>query len=295
MPVIADYNQLPASTVPYTPARNPFQNWNSLNSLEAIGFSNDQEMQVELSRRFRRDLFFQASYMLSKNLGEAGGNVGRGLLPLEFAQSPVTDRFDTRYDRGNLPGTRRHRFLLTSLFPLPFGRGRAFGSNWRGLTQGGLGGWELSTVSMIQSGPLVTPTMPQSRDQSNTDAVDRGFTPRPDRIGNGNLANPTPNNYWDKSAFALVPKGAGRFGTAGVGILEGPGTVAISAGLAKTFRVTERLRLRMEGTFTNLPNHPNFNVPNTNIAVPAFGKLIGVQSAENAGNRTGQLAARFDF
>jgi hypothetical protein len=118
---------------------------------------------------------------------------------------------------------------------------------------------------------------------------------RPDRVGNGSLPNPSPAQFWDKSAFALVPQGAGRFGNAGVGILEGPGTIAISAGLAKTFRVTEKVRLRVESTFTNLPNHPNFDVPNTMITNPQFGRLTTVQAPENSGNRTGQLAARFDF
>jgi hypothetical protein len=71
--------------------------------------------------------------------------------------------------------------------------------------------------------------------------------------------------------------------------------VAIAAGLAKSFRVTEKLRLRLESTFTNLPNHPNFAPPGVYINNPQFGKLTSVQSSENAGNRTGQLGARLDF
>jgi hypothetical protein len=72
-------------------------------------------------------------------------------------------------------------------------------------------------------------------------------------------------------------------------------TVAISAGLAKIFTLTEKLRLRMECTFTNLPNHPDFIVPNTLVTSPQFGKLFSIQGPDNAGNRTGQLAARLDF
>jgi len=137
--------------------------------------------------------------------------------------------------------------------------------------------------------------MPSSRDQSTTDAGGRGIIVRPDRIGSGSLANPTAAQFWDKSAFVLVPQGAGRFGNAGVGILEGPGTVAIAVGLSKTFHLSEKLRLRIESTFTNLPNHPNFQVPNTLITSPQFGRLTAVQGPENGGNRTGQLSARFVF
>ena len=90
--------------------------------------------------------------------------------------------------------------------------------------------------------------------------------------------------------------GSARFGNAGVGILEGPGTIAVSGGLAKVFAISERLRLRLEASFRNLPNHPNFNPPAVNTSAPAtFGKLLVVQAQENSGNRSGQVAARFDF
>jgi hypothetical protein len=77
--------------------------------------------------------------------------------------------------------------------------------------------------------------------------------------------------------------------------LEGPGTTTVAAGLSKTFHLYERLRLRFEGTFTNLLNHPNFAPPPTNLTSPSFGIVQNVQTAENSGNRTGQLSLRLDF
>jgi hypothetical protein len=63
------------------------------------------------------------------------------------------------------------------------------------------------------------------------------------------------------AAFNPIP--AGPVGNCGVGILEGPGTATIAAGLSKTFHLTERLRMRFESTFTNLFNHRNFAAPPT--------------------------------
>ena len=294
LPVPVDFNQVPASAVPFSPARRPYSNWADVFSMEGIGYSNYQAMHLEISRRFHHDLFVQASYVLSKDLGEVG-TLGRVNFPTEFQQVAVSDRFDTRYDRGNLGGARRSQFLLSALVPLPVGRGRALGANWRGWKQQLLGGWELSTISLVQSGPYLTPTISVGSDQSNTDVLDRGVSARPDRIGNGSLSDPTAQQYFDPAAFVRVPKGAGRFGNAGAGILEGPGTVAIAGGLSKTFRLSERFRLRTEATFINLPNHPNFNAPNSNVSSPLFGKLTSVQSVQGAGNRTGQLGARLDF
>jgi hypothetical protein len=94
-------------------------------------------------------------------------------------------------------------------------------------------------------------------------------------------------------AFNPIP--TGPVGNCGVGILEGPSTSTIAAGLSKTFRLNERMRLRFEGTFTNLLNHPNFAPPPTNMTSSSFGIVQNVQTAENSGNRTGQLGLRFEF
>jgi hypothetical protein len=81
-----------------------------------------------------------------------------------------------------------------------------------------------------------------------------------------------------------------------VGILEGPGTIAVSAGLSKTFVIRERIRFRFESTFTNALNHTNFAPPAAAVSSPStFGVLQSAQTAGQGGNRTGQLALRMDF
>jgi hypothetical protein len=56
------------------------------------------------------------------------------------------------------------------------------------------------------------------------------------------------------------------------------------------------VKLRFESTFTNVLNHTNFAPPATQIDNTAtFGVLSAPQTAENAGNRTGQVALRLDF
>src|SRR5262249_38084909 len=110
------------------------------------------------------------------------------------------------------------------------------------------------------------------------------------------LSSPTPDAWWDINAFVPTPAGAGRVGNAGVGILEGPGTVAIAGGLSKSFRVKEKARMRFEASFTNLLNHPNFAATPTVLSnTSTFGKVVTVQSSENAGNRVGQISLRVDF
>ena len=138
--------------------------------------------------------------------------------------------------------------------------------------------------------------VPETNDQSNTNVTNRGAFLRPDAVSHSYYAGQSRSHYFNLAAFSPTPVGAGRFGNAGVGTLEGPGTAAVSLGLAKVFTVTEGVHVRFESTFTNVINHTNFLPPATQIDnTSTFGQLTAPQTAENAGNRTGQLALRLDF
>jgi len=87
----------------------------------------------------------------------------------------------------------------------------------------------------------------------------------------------------------------GRPGNAGTGIIVGPGTVNLNAGLSKVFAVTEHLKMRLEGTFTNVLNHTNLADPNLNITSTNFGRSTSARDADFGGSRTGQISVRLDF
>ncbi len=293
----ADLNQLHASTTAFSPARRFDPDFGRLILFYNLGFASYNAVETEVTHRFGTGLYYQASYTFSRNIGNAGGATGGATtFPGENGSTYPTDIYNTSLDNGNLAGSRRHRFLLTGRYELPFGRGRKFGGHMPKSADLLIGGWNFSTVMLIQSGPWLTPTISAGLDHSNTNMSARGVVARPNRIGSGYLASQTPDHYFDIGAFAATPAGCGCFGNSGVGILEGPGTIAVAAGLAKNFAITERLRLRLEATFTNLPNHPNFASPAVVVSTPSsFGRLTSVQSQENSGNRTGQIGARFDF
>jgi len=293
---MVDMNQVPSSPLGFNPSLMPYQNWFQVAIRENLGFANYQALQLELDHRFSQGLFLQASYNFAKNLTDAGSDVP-GTLPSEIGSAAVlADRFNLRNNRGNDYATRRHRALVSALYQLPFGKGRPFLANSNRFVNGLLGGWQISTVTLLETGPWLTPLTSPTQDQSGTNILGRGAQLRPDRIGNGNISNPTPDAWFDINAFVPTPAGAGRIGNAGVGILEGPGTIAVAGGLSKNFFILERLKLRFEASFTNLLNHPNFAPPSTDVSSPdTFGKTSSVQTAENGGNRTGQLALRLEF
>jgi hypothetical protein len=139
--------------------------------------------------------------------------------------------------------------------------------------------------------------MSAADDQTNTDLSAAGtLVVRPDRIGNPIPTHRTRTDYFNISAFAPPPLNAGRVGNASVGSLEAPGAVVVNGGLAKVQHIYGNLNLRFEATFTNALNHTNFAPPQTDISNPSsFGALTSAESAESAGNRTGQAALRLEF
>jgi hypothetical protein len=113
----------------------------------------------------------------------------------------------------------------------------------------------------------------------------------------GVLAGPNCNIGVDP---ATDPAPIGRFGTEGIGIMTGPGTVNLSAGIGKFFNITERVRLKAEMSFTNVFNHTNLSDPDLNMSDgSSFGTITSARGslsgADLGGNRTGQASMRLEF
>jgi hypothetical protein len=311
LPFAPDLNQPLPSTTPFAQrplTDRPFPNWNIIYSRDTGANSVYNALQVEAQRRLKNGLMFSSAWTWSKNLSDAMGPTSPGFSN-ENGGGRLSNSLDRRADRGNVGFNRRHRWITTAVYDLPFGKGRAFGSDSNYFVNALLGGWRLSSIFLWQTGTFLTPTI-GAGDPSGTNGPSRGGQ-RPDLVAGrkGNLDSPTADRWFDRSAF-VCPGGAvgqatqfncstiapiGRFGSAGVGTLVGPGTVNLSMGLAKDFQLTERVRLKFEGTFTNLPNHPNLADPATNISSAAFGVITSARGADSGGNRVGQLALRIEF
>ena len=306
LPITVDNNQIPASTTPYTVPNNgysvvdpraPFQNWLLLMESFSNGTQNYESGIAEVTHKEGHGVTFQANYTFAKNLSDAQGTDAPSAYAGEEPYAvEIADRFHIKSDRGNVVGMPRQRFMVTGNYKLPFGTGQTLGGP-RFLNPV-IGGWTLSSVTTLQTGQWLTPTMPATDDQSNTDMIERntgGALARPDCVGNP-YASQTTQHYFNLNAFALPPSDAGRFGTCGVGILEGPGMIDVDGGLAKRFSIGERMHLRFEATFTNVINHTNYAPPSLNLGEPSsFGVLNTALPQGEGGNRTGQLALRMDF
>ena len=316
LPWAPDVNQMAPSTTYFSQRPNtdrPFPNFGLIFSRDAGANSIYNSFQAELNRRFSKGLSFTTAYTLAKNLADNAGPNPSGFAG-ETGGGRVTNSLNRRGDRGNVYATRRHRFVSTMVYELPFGKGRTFLAGANRAVDAVFGGWQVSTILTLQSGPYLTPTF-SGGDPSGTNAPSRG-TQRPDRIGEGSVANPTRDMWLDRNAFLCPGRAAGtttqfncavgtvpgsspapigRFGNSGVGIITGPGTFGLNAALSKQFRLTERVRLRAEGSFTNVPNWTNLGDPVLDITNSNFGRITGARGVDFGGGRTGQVSLRLEF
>lgn len=296
----------------------PFPNWQSINTRSTSASAMYHSMQLELTRRFQNGFSLDATYTLAKNLADNQGPQASSFAG-EAGGARASYLNDRSLDFGDVYGTRRNRFIVTSIYQLPFGRGKMFGSGMNRLEDTLFGGWQLSNIFLWQTGPYLTPYIPSGHaDPSGTGSGNLfGRSQHPDRIATASVRphGQNRNNWINRQAFAC-PSNTGytstsyagndctvgvasdpiaRFGTARDGVIEGPGTVNLSTGLNKTFALAGSFSLRAEGTFTNVLNHTNLGDPNTNVTSPSFGIITQARGSDFGGNRTGQVSLALQF
>ena len=297
----------------------PFPNWGRVDRLTTNAVANYESLQLEANHRFQQGVTFDSTYTWAKNLADNQGPAPTSFVGEtgSYGGEVASEQGNRLLFYGNVYGTRRQRWISTAVYDLPSGRGQRFGANMNRLENGLLGGWRLSNIFLLQTGPYLSAYIPSGdADPSGTGSgILYGREQHPDLVGNIYPAHQSRNEWVNPMAFAcpsntgytatsyagnpclvgVTSNPIGRFGNEGVGDIVGPGTVNWSAGLNKQFAITERVKLHAEVTFTNVLNHTNLNDPQLDITNPNFGKIISARGSDFGGNRTGQVSMRLEF
>jgi hypothetical protein len=262
------------STVENAPARSPFRGIGPAN-FEAFAPNSDSHyhsLQATLGHHYSKGLYWQSAYTFSKEIDDV---------------SNATVSFDTRFNDQNVARDsrglgdfdRRHRFVTSAVYQLPFF------AHTQGLTGRALGGWEVSAVLTLQSG---LPFTPVDSAGGSAYALSSPNLATPTFAPGRNCANaPTHGgvesrlaNWVDPLAYlpdATIPLSNGApggdatvFGNAPRNCVIGPPQKNIDFTAGKIFKITERLNLRFRAEFFNLLNHPSFANPSaTDIESPS--------------------------
>ena len=224
-----------------------------LRLLDSYANSWYHAFQVNAQKRLSHGFLLNFAYTWSKALGEGYGRNESGGAIQNTYQNPRNRAAEkTRYGFDY-----RHSAVISFMYELPVLA--PFKDNF---AKHLFGGWQLNGITVFRSG------LPFSVTQNNT--LNTAEAPvRPDRVASGKLDNPTVNKWFDPDAFHPVSCGRAdlaylcHYGSAGQGILEGPGFKNVDLSLLKNIPFSEKFRLQFRAEFFNVFNTPQFAVPNS--------------------------------
>ena len=221
---------------------------------------------VTFRKRFSRGLFYRLNYVYGKSLDDNSqikGSSDGGISGIQNVNCRRCERGRSDWDAG-------HTVTMSFMYEVP-------------LHNRLVRGWQLAGSGQMHTGQPFTP-------QTSNVNLNAGEANRPDRLGKGNLANPTPNMWFNLNAFPVVPLGAYRFGDSGRNILDGPGFIGVNIALMKKFYIRERSYFQFRVESFNVLNHPNYFLPNNNVDVPGGGAITQADDG-----RVFQFALKYMF
>jgi hypothetical protein len=258
----------------------------SIDASEMIGSGTYNGLQTKLTRRMSNGLQLTAAYTWSHTLDNSASAFGTsGGILLGNNGTPLL-----QYERGNSDTDQRQLFSLSSIYELPFGRGKMFGQDMPRAANYILGGWQWNNVIVLATG---TPF-----DISGAPNSPNG---RPDyhggcSVGTTWATNPSTNLpalYSIRCSAGAFTAPAGLVGDLPRNFFAGPGTRTWDTSIVKNITISERVTTQLRAQVYNLFNTPQFQTPDTNYNNGDFGQLLNARIAPS--NRQLELAIRVSF
>ena len=246
---------------------NQFPGFANIPLVENASNSHYNSLQAGLTIRDWHGLTVNAGYTYSKIIDymsqDLGGNINGNTMD---NQGQITNPFNRGYDYGPGDLNRTHIFTIAYIYDLPFF------SKAKGLVHAALGGWEISGITVAETGFPITVYMP------NGNSVGLGTNQtanRPDSLGPMNY----PHNFysWFNAADLAAPPN-GRFGSLGRGSLDGPGRQNWDLTLMKKFGlgIREGANLEFRADAFNVFNHTQFSTVGAVFGQSTLGQVTNV-------------------
>jgi hypothetical protein len=235
-----------------TASRSPWPEFGFVQEVIGLVNSNYNSLAVKLTRRMSSGFTYLLGYTFSKSIDDGSGERIIGTDNID-----AQNEYCIKCERGLSSFDQRQRFVASTLYELPLGRGRTFLNH--GLVGALAGGWDLGMIWTMASGSPVD--IYSGKDQSNTGVGQDRPNVVPGQAWH--LSNPTPKQWFNVQAFALQPQFT--FGNLGRNVVIGPRLFDVDSTIKKDFKFTERRYLQLRLDAFNTFNHPNFGDPGNRV------------------------------
>ena len=226
-------------------------------------------MQLKVEKRFRQGGTVLAAYTWSKNIGD----IETGMSWLEAGPlAGIQNNNNLRQERAVSGFDVPQRLIVSYVYDLPVGRGKALLGNVIGVADRFASGWGINGISTFQSGFPLTLT-------TSTNITDSfGGGSRPNYVAGCDLsvsgsAQSRLTNWFNTSCFTSPP--AATFGNLGrtVSAVRTAGINNFDFVIFKDTRLTERVALQFRTEFFNIFNRVQFGPPGEALGNPQFGVI----------------------
>ncbi|QNI30666.1 TonB-dependent receptor [Alloacidobacterium dinghuense] len=246
------------------------------------GVSSYNGLQLHFEHRFTKGLTTTASYTWAHTTDDSVSPLGNESNQIFI--NPATHSAMLNLNKGNSYQDQRHVFNFSTLYDLPFGKGHEFFSNVSRPVNYVVGGWQMNMIAQLNTGVPF-------------DVIDSHNAPTDfaDLVAPAVITHSVTRSYFSTSSFAEPANVNGIYsnpGTAGRGLLHGPGTKVVNFALQKNIPITERVNTEFRTEAFNIFNTPQFTNPDGNLNDQNFGLISGLQYNSV---RQIQFALRFTF
>jgi Carboxypeptidase regulatory-like domain/TonB dependent receptor len=235
-----------------TASRSPWPEFGFVQEVIGLVNSNYNSLAVKLTRRMSSGFTYLLGYTFSKSIDDGSGERIIGTDNID-----AQNEYCIKCERGLSSFDQRQRFVASTLYELPLGKGRTFLNH--GLVGALAGGWDLGLIWTMASGSPVD--IYSGKDQSNTGVGQDRPNVVPGQAWQ--LSNPTPKQWFNVQAFALQPQFT--FGNLGRNVVIGPRLFDVDSTIKKDFKFTERRYVQLRLDAFNTFNHPNFGDPGNRV------------------------------
>ena len=248
-------------------------------------------LQAVVSKQMSNGLQYQVAYTYSKCMTDNSGYYGSWGAQATTASPYWQNIYDPKAEWAPCFYDATHVLTAYSVYELPIGRGKKFGSDMHPVANAIVGGWSVSPILSVHTGFPMSPY--GSGDQSGTNS--RSSRPNCNSTvhvqGRVPAAGDLKGYQWFVNDDNFSTPTAGTFGTcpAQLGWLRGPGYADLDLSLQKNFQLTERYKLQFRTDFINAFNHVNLNAPDMGFG-PTMGQITSAQAPRNI-----QFALKFYY
>jgi hypothetical protein len=243
----------------------------NVQALMPSGFSNYDSLQAKINRSFQNGYSILGSYTYAhgRDNGPAPFDLGKGG---NYPQSP----FNLVAEYANSDTDLRHHFSASQIIELPFGHGKHWLSNATGATQSILGGWQLNSITTLQTGK------PFNVISNGENKYYPGL--RPNLTGSAKQGHPTTSEWFNTKAFS-IPSGQAASTNPGKTLitgdsprnpLYGPGYTNEDLSLFKVLTLPKEMKFQIRIESFNLLNTGHYDNPVGDMNAGAkFGTIQG--------------------